>query len=367
MIFFAYFGYPLTLAALRTFMGLSVKKAPILPNVTFIITAYNEENRIRQKLENSLLLDYPKEKLQIIVTSDGSTDGTNAIVREYSTKKIELVAVQERKGKENAQNEALKIARGEIIVFSDVATNLDVSGIKEIVANFADPSIGCVSSEDRMIEEQGPAGGEGVYVKYEMWLRGLESGINSLVGLSGSFFAARKEVCRDFSPKMQSDFRTLLSSMRKGMRGVSDPKAIGYYHDITDKSREFNRKVRTVIRGLTVFFNNLEFLNVFEFGIFSYQYFCHKLLRWLVPFFLIIAFASNAILAFKGGLLLYGFLAHLLFYLFALVGIAGGKKTPSNIAVKISRFFVIVNASILVAWIKYLRGDRLTMWDPSTR
>jgi glycosyltransferase involved in cell wall biosynthesis len=366
MVFFAYFGYPLTLIAVSAFVKYNPRRSPIFPEITFIITAYNEEKRIRQKLENTLQLDYPKDKLQIIVASDGSTDTTNEIVRDYSSKGIELLDVKDRKGKENAQNEAIKIARGEIFVFSDVATVLEAIGVREILANFADPSIGCVSSEDRMLGE-GAQGGEGLYVKYEMWLRSMESKINSVVGLSGSFFAARKEVCKDFSPRMQSDFRTLLNSMRMGMRGISDPRAVGYYHDIKDTSREFNRKVRTVIRGLTVFFNNLEFTNVFEFGIFSYQYLCHKLLRWLVPFFLSIALISNGILAVRNTVLLYCLIIQLLFYAAALVGILGGKKASTTIVVKIPHFFVVVNASILVAWIKYARGDRLTMWAPSVR
>ncbi len=365
-VFFAYFGYPLTLAIIGKFKSFKPERRPIFPLVTLIITAYNEGKRIRRKLENTIMLNYPKEKLQIIVASDGSTDDTNRIVLDFRDRGIELLDVKDRKGKENAQNEALKISRGEIVVFSDTATILDASGITEIISNFAEPSIGCVSSEDRVVEEGQSGGGEGFYVKYEMWLRALESKINSVVGLSGSFFAARKEVCADFSPKMQSDFRTLLCSMRKGMRGIIDPQAVGYYQDIKDKKKEFDRKVRTVIRGLTVFFNNLEFLNVFEFGFFSYQYFCHKMLRWLVPFCLIAAFVSNGFLAIRGGIYPIVFLFHALFYALAAFGMIAGEKV-SVFAIKIPRFFVLVNASILLAWIKYLRGERLTMWKPSER
>ena len=162
--------------------------------------------------------------------------------------------MRERRGKESGQNEAVKRARGEILVFSDVATTLEKCGLTEIVANFADPQIGCVSSVDRLLTNgESQTGGEGLYVKYEMWLRTMESSVKSVVGLSGSFFAARKEVCFDFSTNMQSDFKTLLNSMKMGLRGISDPEAIGYYPDIKDKSREFDRKVRTVLRGLTVF------------------------------------------------------------------------------------------------------------------
>jgi glycosyltransferase involved in cell wall biosynthesis len=367
LIIFAYFGYPVTLAAIGTFISFTPKREKIVPSVTLIITAYNEEKRIRKKLENTIKLDYPRDKFQVIVASDGSTDKTNEIVRDFADRKIELLDVRDRKGKENAQKEAVAVAKGDIIVFSDVATILDSYGIREIVSNFADPAVGCVSSEDRMIEDNGGGGGEGFYVKYEMWLRKLECSVNSVVGLSGSFFAARREVCEDFSPKMQSDFRTLLSSMRKGMRGISDPRAVGYYQEIKDKSREFDRKVRTVIRGLTVFFRNLEFLNVFEFGLFSYQYVCHKLLRWLVPFFLIVALIANAWCALRNGFFLWVLAAQVIFYGLALAGILGGEKVSANIAVKIPKFFILVNASILVAWVQFLRGERLTMWNPSVR
>ena len=130
--------------------------------------------------------------MQVLVASDGSTDATNAIVRSYADRGVELLDVVYRAGKENAQKEAVQYARGDVIVFSDVATILEPRGLLEIVANFADPSVGCVSSEDRLIGQDGKPSGEGFYVRYEMWLRRLESEVHSLVGLSGSFFAARK-------------------------------------------------------------------------------------------------------------------------------------------------------------------------------
>jgi glycosyltransferase involved in cell wall biosynthesis len=331
-----------------------------------IITAYNEEKRIKDKLDNTLALEYPGEKLQILVASDGSTDRTNEIVKGYEKNGIELVAIDERGGKENAQKEALSKAKGDVIIFSDVATQLDTEGFKEIVFNFADPSIGCVSSEDRLIGKDGKGSGEGFYVRYEMWLRRLESSVNSLVGLSGSFFAARKETCKDFSGEMQSDFRTVLSSIKMGLRGISDPQAIGYYQDVSDDKMEFDRKVRTVIRGLTVFFRNLEFLNMFRYGFFSYEYFCHKLLRWLVPLFLCIALVSNSILALKSYLFFVLLLGQLIFYGLAFWGWKH-KRGASKVFVKIPMYFLIVNASIVVAWWRYIKGQRLVMWTPSER
>ena len=279
LIFFTYFGYPASLCFLRLFRRKAVKKMTFYPEVTMIVTAYNEEKRIKDKLDNSLALEYPGDKLQILVASDGSTDQTNVIVKGYEKKGIELLAIKERRGKENAQKEAVIKARGEVIIFSDVATHLDPGGLKEIVYNFADYSVGCVSSEDRLIGKDGKPSGEGFYIRYEMWLRRLESSVNSLVGLSGSFFAAKIGVCKEFSGEMQSDFRTVLESVKRGLRGVSDPQVIGYYQGVSNESLEFDRKVRTVVRGLTVFFRHLKFLNIFRYGFFSYQYFCHKLLR----------------------------------------------------------------------------------------
>jgi cellulose synthase/poly-beta-1,6-N-acetylglucosamine synthase-like glycosyltransferase len=366
IVFFAYFGYPLTMYGISLIKNNPVKKSPFSPSVTLIITAHNEEKRIREKLGNTLFIDYPRGKLQILVASDGSTDATNAIVAEYRDKGIELLDVKVRGGKENAQKEAVAVARGDILVFTDIATRLDPLGIAEIVSNFSDPSVGCVSSEDQMISADGATSGEGVYVRYEMWMRRLETRVHTIVQLSGSFFAARKEVCGDFSTKMTSDFRTLLNSVRNGMRGVIDPQAIGYYKDIQDKSREFSRKVRTIIRGLTVFFNNIEFLNFFKYGLFTYQYVCHKLLRWAVPFFLIFAFISNAVLILESPFFKCIFGIQMVFYALAAFGMLS-PKSDKFVFVKIPKFFVVVNTSIIVAWFKFLKGERLTMWNPSVR
>lgn len=367
LIFYSYIGYPLSVLLGIYLIGSNeVKQGPYMPKVTLIITAHNEERRIEEKLMNTILLEYPKEKLQTIVASDGSTDGTNDIVLRYEKDSIDLLNIPWRHGKENAQRTALQRASGEVIVFSDVATMLDPDGLKQIVSNFTDPTVGCVSSEDRFLDKEGKPAGEGLYVRYEMWVRRIESRMNSLVGLSGSFFAARKEVCEDFSSDMQSDFRTLLNSVKLGLRGVTDAKAIGYYEDVADETREFDRKIRTVIRGLTVFFSHLEFLNVSKYGLFSYQFFCHKLLRWLVPIFLIIAFYSNVMLMFASPLYFSLIILQLLFYGLAACGKWKGASWIGCLT-RIPAFFVTVNVAILVAWLRFLRGERITMWAPSKR
>jgi cellulose synthase/poly-beta-1,6-N-acetylglucosamine synthase-like glycosyltransferase len=366
LVLFAYFGYPVLLWLLCLFRTKSINKAPCYLHVTVIITAHNEEKNIREKLDNTFALEYPREKLQILVASDGSTDRTNSIVKDYEKNGVELLPIKEHQGKEKAQKKAVELARGDVLVFTDVATRLEPSGLKEIVSNFADPSVGCVSSEDRLIGKNGRSSGEGFYVRYEMWLRRLESKLNSLVGLSGSFFAARKSVCQDFSEEMDSDFRIVLNSLKLGLRGVSERKAVGYYLDVSDERREFERKVRTVLRGLTAFFRHPEFLNLFRYGLFSCQYFCHKLLRWSVPFFLVLAFFSNLVLVGKALPFFVLFLGQLGFYSLALWGWRG-KGTPENALIKIPTYFLTVNASILVAWWRYLNGQRMVMWIPSER
>ena len=365
-VFFAYCGYPLSLNLLGLYIKKRSRKEAFLPSVTLIITAYNEEKAIEEKLQNCLNIDYPRERLQFLVASDGSTDRTNDIVKKYEKRGIELLEITVRNGKESAQKEAVARARGEILVFTDVATKLDPEGIREIVANFSDALIGCVSSEDRLVDASGKPVGESLYVKYEMWLRRLETQVNSLVGLSGSFFAARKDVCLDFSPNMQSDFRTVLTSIKRGLRGVSDPQAIGYYLNVSDEKQEFNRKVRTVVRGLTVFFQNIELLNIFKYGFFSYQIFCHKLLRWLVPLFICTAFVANAVLASNSIFYLTLFAIQCLFYSIAAWWHFSPRK-PSNIIFKIPLYFFTVNAAIVVAWWRYLKGQRVVMWNPSER
>jgi cellulose synthase/poly-beta-1,6-N-acetylglucosamine synthase-like glycosyltransferase len=277
---YAYFGYPLLLGVMSLFRDREVMRADITPSVTFVITAYNEENRITEKLENTLKLSYPDALLEIIVASDCSSDRTDELVKSYELRGVMLVRAAERRGKEAAQKLAVQSAKGEILVFSDVATILPGNAIQNIVRNFYDPTVGCVSSEDRFVETDGKISGEGAYVRYEMCLRSLETRVNSLVGLSGSFFAARSSVCKaQWSEDLQSDFNTVLNSMRSGLRGVADPDSVGYYRNIRDERKEFDRKVRTVLRGISVFMQSLSLVNPFQYPIFAWQLFSH-ILGW---------------------------------------------------------------------------------------
>jgi glycosyltransferase involved in cell wall biosynthesis len=365
-MFYAYAGYLLVLVGLSIFKSRPVLGGDIQPMVSFIITAYNEESRIKEKIENSLKQQYPKERLEIVVASDCSIDQTDEIVLSYASSGVRLIRAAERKGKEAAQKLAVSQTSGEVLVFSDVATTLPCEGIANIVKAFNDPTVGCVSSVDRFVDAHGNLSGEGAYVKYEMLLRQLETKVNTLVGLSGSFFAARRAVCSPWADDLQSDFNTLLNSMRVGLRGISDPNSVGYYKNLSDEKKEYQRKVRTVLRGIAVLMRSLPMLNPFRYGMFAWQLFSHKLCRWLVPFAMIGACVSNVMLATQSmfyGMLLLG---QLLFYATA-AAYAAFQWMPKNSLFRLPSFFVLVNLSILDAWLRYFRGDRVFRWEPSKR
>lgn len=364
-ILYAYFGYPLALAVIALLRPKGVRKGNVTPKVSFIITVHNEERRIREKIANTLAQTYPSNSMEVIVASDCSTDRTNEIVKAFESRGVRLVLAAERKGKENAQREGIRASDGEVLLFSDAGTLLAPDGVSTIVRNFADPTIGCVSSVDRVLGEDGRLSGEGMYVKYEMLLRRLETNAGSLVGVSGSFFAARREVCRDWAIDVQSDFRTLLNSVGMGLRGVSDGESVGYYRTIADESKEFDRKVRTVLRGIATLMKTREVLNPLRFGMFSWQVWSHKMCRWLVPFAMVIAFVSNTLLIAESGYLaLFGL--QLAFYATALVGLMVSRLAGNGL-VRISTFFVLANLSIAKAWYRYAWGERVMTWTPSKR
>jgi hypothetical protein len=364
LVLYAYLGYPCALLALSLFRPRAARGAAMgeeAPRVSFIITAHNEAARLRDKIENTLGQDYPAQALEILVASDCSTDGTDDIVREYSPR-VRLVRAPERRGKEAAQGLAVQSADGEILIFSDVATALARDGVTTMVANFADPSVGCASSIDRFVDADGRVSGEGAYVRYEMSLRALETRVNSLVGLSGSFFAARREVCRQWAADRQSDFSTLLRCVEIGRRGVLDPCTAGYYRNIADDRRELERKVRTVVRGLHVLATNARMLNPFRYGLFAWELASHKLCRWLVPFAMVVALVSNVVLVSPSSLYMVTLAIQCGFYAAAAVGL--WTRAP---LLRIPAYLLLANFAVLTAWLRFARGERIATWNPSSR
>jgi len=361
---YSYAVYPFILILLRPLFNKKVHQADTEPTVSMIIAVYNEEKKIGDKLDNTLELEYPRDKLEIIVASDASTDDTEAIVRRFPG--VKLLRAGERGGKERAQKIALDATRGEILVFTDAGTFLDKSAIRSIVRNFADSSVGAVSSCDKLLSVQAK-NAEDLYVRYEMMLRRLESGFNGIVGLSGSFFAGRREVCEGWAEDLPSDFNTVFLARKKGLRAISDDAVVGYYRDIQKNQSEYKRKVRTLIRGMDTFMRTLELLNVFKYGAFSWQLISHKLMRWLVPFFLTALAAVTLVGAWEGSALCsILFALQFVFYAFALLGAlsSGSRKW---LPVKVAFYFSSVNVAILLAWVGYFKGERIRIWNPTVR
>jgi cellulose synthase/poly-beta-1,6-N-acetylglucosamine synthase-like glycosyltransferase len=364
---YSYFLYPLLLLLLarRGDTG-SAQVAEVLPlpRLTMIVTAYNERDRIREKIENTLAIDYPD--LEIIIASDSSSDETDQIVGEYVDRGVRLVRAPERLGKESAQGWAIRAASGVVLVFSDVATQIPPDALRKLVAHFRDPQVGAVSSEDRFISADGAVAGEGAYVRYEMWLRGMESRSAGLVGLSGSFFAARREACEQWDIHSPSDFNTALNCARLGLRAVTAPDVLGFYKDLKDPAREYQRKVRTVLRGITAIARHSDVLSVGRFGLFAWQVWSHKVMRWGVPWFLLVLLLVNWLLIGAGWFYVLSLLVQLLFYGTAIAA-HYREDIKEHPAARIVYFFVQVNVAIADACCRFLAGTRMTTWQPSAR
>jgi glycosyltransferase involved in cell wall biosynthesis len=365
-LLYTFVAYPLLLWLLATFRGRTHHRATIWPAVSIIVAARNEADKIRRKIKNTLELEYPCDKREIIIVSDGSTDATAEIVRSFSAQGVKLIELPAQRGKHYAQMMARDASQGEILVFTDVSVHLEPDALEKIVSNFADPTVGCVSSEDGIETPEGPRKGERSYVHFEMWLRRLESRANSLIGVSGSFFAARREVCKVWHPDQSSDFFVPLQAAIKGLRTVVDPACVGYYGLVRSEKEELRRKVRTVVHGLDVFFSHLKLLNPFRYGLLSWQLVSHKLFRWLVPYALLLLAISNLWL-WKAGTFYRAFLvAQIAFYT---IGLVGQPLNPRGYwkTVKIPAFFALTNWATLIAWFRFLTGETYASWRPSER
>ena len=367
-IFIAYtfVGYPGMLWLLARRRTKSLRRADIWPRVSLIVAAHNAGKIIRAKLENTLRLAYPEDKLEIIVASDGSEDDTAAVVRSFAPRGVRLLEIRPRRGKHHAQMIARDVADGEVLVFTDASVLLEPDSLRTMVANFADRSVGVVSSEDQIDGRQNRAAGESSYVRGEMGLRRLESRVASAVSASGSFFGARQEICDDWHPECSSDFFLALHAVERGFRVVVDPECRASFAVVKPGRAEFHRKVRTIVHGLDVLFAHLGLLNPFRHGFFSWQLASHKLFRWLVPYALIVLLLSNIFLWGKHPFYQLLLLLQVCAYSAAIVALALEHRLKFK-PLKLAAFFLMGNAATLVAWVKFSLGERYVIWEPSRR
>lgn len=364
--FYSYLLYPLLLRLLQQRSAPARPDNGAAPAITVIITARNEARRIAEKLENTLALDYPRELLQIVVASDASTDATDEIVTRFADHQVRLVRSQENKGKEHAQWLAIRSATTPLLVFTDTATRLQPDALRILAADFNDPRVGAVSSEDELTSPDGEVRGEGAYVRYEMALRRLESNAAGLVGLSGSCFAVRRSVCERWRTDTPSDITTALLCAQAGLRAISESRVKGSYQDLKDESKEFGRKKRTIIRGMTAVWELRESLNPLRYGLFALQVWSHKIFRWLVPVGMVLALATSLVLARDSAFYRLLFLVQVAGYAaaaLAQLSLGARKLMPLRIAL----YFTVANLATAAAMWDFLRGVRIVTWNPSQR
>lgn len=365
LIVYAYFGYPLLLSFISKFKRERIEKKDIYPNVSIIIAAHNEEKSIKDKIENTISLDYPKEKLEIIVASDSSTDRTNEIVSNCKDDRVKLLNFTKRKGKTFVQNEAVKEANGEIMLFSDATTTYDSQVIKKMVQNFADSNVGAVGGELVFINinENAIGGGGGLYWKYEKFLKRKESQITSLIGVSGCCYAVRKDLYEPIGLDVISDFVIAQIVYKKGKKVVYEPGAVSFEETNDNVKDEFKMRVRIAVRTLYGLWYMRSLFNPLKYGFFAVQLISHKILRYLVPVILILLFLVNVILQINNPLWLYKLILYLqiAFYVGAFLGRVFQKR---KIFIYLPFYFCLTNFALLIGIVKFLRGEKQVLWDP---
>lgn len=366
-ILYIYFGYFILVLVLGRIIRKTVLKADIEPHVTMLISAYNEERSIAAKIQESLELDYPEDKLRIIVISDGSTDRTDDIVRSF--RKVELIRVEGRVGKTEARNQALSIIKGDIIIFSDATTVYRQDVIRKIVRNFADPSVGMVTGhliyQDPGKSQTGP--GQALYWKYESKIKKAQTAMGTLTGSVGCLTAFRKELYTPLPGNIIEDFTEPLMFVMKGKRVVYEEEAV-CYEETTKKSKaEWSMRIRVIRGGMRGLLFARQILDPFKYPVPFFQILSHKVLRWFVPVLMILIFTLNFLIVYQGradwfsSSLLWAQLGFYALGLFTFFWEGLGVKVR---LASIPLYFIVLNAASLVALIKTLTSELESTWEP---
>lgn len=366
---YVYFGYPTMLWFLCKLKRGSavVRTNSFEPSVSLIIAAYNEQQVIAQKLENSLALDYPKHKLGIVVVSDGSTDETGEIVRKHNGERVDLVDLPHNVGKASAQNQAVQQATGETLLFTDAEAFLQSDAARKLIRHFQDGNVGCAVGRVVYLNEgeTAPSEGEGLYWRYELFLRRKESELGNLAMGSGSIMAVRGRLFEPLDGAVSEDFVLPMKAAIQGYRTVYEPAAIATLRLFqASPSDMFKTKVRTITLDTRSVLLCRGVLNPFRYPLHAWGLISHKLLRWLVPCFLIMLFAVNLFLLshpfYRVALALQmtSYSAAGLGYLWQ----RAGRKPPRILGIPFS--FCLVNAAALVGVARFLMGKKAGRWEP---
>ncbi len=365
LVIYTYVGYPLFLSVIVRFYRKVVIKADIFPVVSLIVAAYNEEKVIEKKIKNSLFLDYPNDKIEIIIASDCSTDKTNEIVEKYKTNGVNLIKLEQRKGKTAVQNKAVSYAKGEILIFSDATTIFSKDAVKKIVRNFNDKSIGCVGGQIifKKICDYVFSGEKNASEKYDEFVRTKEGEIKTTFGLTGCLYAVRRRLYTPLADDQTSDLVLPLIIVRKGYRVICDAEAIAYEELSPNAVSEFRRRVRTTragIKGVTSMLDLLKPSHGFfvPFGLVS-----HKILRWASPYFMICIFAANIAILHDNFFYRVIFGGQGLFYAMVAMGYVFEKIRYKPKIFTFPFNFVLINIAAILGFIEFLKGHNEEIWQ----
>jgi len=343
-----------------------VRKGDYEPSVTILIAAYNEARHIQATIENKLALDYPKVKLEIIVISDGSEDGTDEIVKGFASRGVRLIRQEPRNGKTSALNLAVPHARGEILVFSDANSLYAPEALRRLMRNFADSQVGYVTGKMVYSNPDGTTVGDGcsAYMKYENFLRVFETQAGSIVGVDGGIDAVRKVLYRSMRADQLPDFVLPLMVVEQGYRVVFEPRALLKEETLKSSGDEYRMRVRVSLRALWALWDMRKLLNPKRYGMFSFQLLSHKVLRYLGILFMIGAYISNALIMTKARLFRIVFLLQTIFYGAALAGHMLEKRGIFSRVLYIPYYFCLINIATGYALIRFLRREKQVLWTP---
>lgn len=382
VIFYVYLGYGILLFFLVKLKSLINPKNDYSdkeyePEVTLFVAAYNEKDYVDRKVQNSLELDYPKDKVKQVWVTDGSDDGTPEILKKYKDQGVEVYHKSERGGKIGAMNRGIGFVKTPIVIFSDGNTMLGKESIRRIVELFKDPKVGCVSGEKRIRskDKDTAAGTEGLYWKYESKLKKWDAELYSVVGAAGELFAIRKELFQEVEKDTLLD--DFIISLRIAMQGFTiqyDPQAYAIETASADVKEELKRKVRISAGGIQSIIRLRKLLNIFKYGVLSFQYISHRVLRWtLAPLFLPAIFILNLFIALQQGIFDFSYIYTWLFWgqsLFYIAALLGWYFENREIKIKIlfiPYYFFIMNLSVYLGLARFLKGKQTVKWERAKR
>ena len=366
---YTYVGYPVLVWMVSSVWPRELRRGNSQPTVTVIITAHNEERDLAAKLENTLALDYPANRLEILVASDCSTDRTDEIVRSYAPRGVRLHRQPQRLGKTAAQNAAVELANGEIILFSDATTLYTPNVLNAMLPNFADSTVGCVAGHLIYVDESQSNTGQGArsYWGYETFLRRHESRASSLIGVPGCLYAVRRTAYVPLYNEACSDFIIATKMVEQGLRAVYEPTAVCTETTHNRPSSEMRMRVRIISQTLTDLWRHRSMLNPLRGGFYAVQLVSHKVLRYLVPIFLLMLLVTSALLAHTSTFYSAVFWVQIACYALAGLGWLLDLVGVRVRLLSLPLYFILANVAAVIAIYKFLTGERYASWETIRR